>query len=632
MELSPTQIKEIVERFVAVHKDRSGFVKSDRQKRPSEYWKGYNEAVEQYDAIEVHAKINKYPEKLFEQRAPNQSEAQSKYIKANYKNITKPVFDDFVNTVGRAFADQNWSLKIKPETDDRFQDETFEKYVNEMIPTFGSVELWAKSMLPALKLMDANGIISVAPMQLDYLRDEQNEVVRDENGNAILSNELIKPVPTYHSVKNIVGQDLGHWYLVMTDAKSVVKVDNKLVREGIVLLLFDSKNIYRIEQTGSKQSMKFSDPIIFFQHDLGYAPCIKLMGVPILEDGSLMYLSPFATAVGLLDLVVLDQSYLQIIKAGSAFPHKVAIGQPCEFEQDGNKCSDGRIWTGEKNITCPSCNGAGIKSRFSPTGELLIKPKTSISDGDSGLNGEYLKFVSPSMETSEFIRKEINFNTDKSRQVLHLNTSDQAVNAAEAKTATESISRNRATSAFIKPISDQIFTIMEFVYVTTGKMRYGEYFGGIDLSYPVSFDINSAADYLSIISEGVNAGVPPHITFTNLYNYAYSVNATNGDVIKMLNLIFAADKILTLSNADIIARIANGTIEKWQDVLHTSAPQLIMMLEGTFVPTAEYPTFFDQPIQDQVAQLEDAAAAEIAERKDPIEEVVNRLLNPTLGV
>ena len=95
----------------------------------------------------------------------------------------------------------------------------------------------------------------------------------------------------------------------------------------------------------------------------------------------------------------------------------------------------------------------------------------------------------------------------------------------------------------------------------------------------------------------------------------------------MLDLIFAADKILTLSSADIMARLANGTIEKYQDVLHTSAPQLIQMLVGTWEATELYPTFFDQPIELQVEQLEAAAAAEIAERKDPLETVVNNLLN-----
>lgn len=627
MVLNEQQIQTILKNFIEVYKSRVNYKEGGSQK-PKEYWNGYQYSVDQYEAIEPHAVGSVYPEKIFRERAPNQDKKQADYIKANYKPITLPVFQDTVNTVSRAFTEQNWSLKILAEKSDAFDaEERFDKYVENGIPVYQSFKNWAKSMLPTLKLKDPNGIIAIRPLTLDYLRNEANEIVVDQGGRPVLSNELLKPVPIYYSCRHIVGQDLGNWYLVKTDEKSNVKVGNKIVQDGLVLDLYDSRFVYRIEQTGDKDKLKFADPYVLYEHNLGYVPCIKLMGIPLLFDETLVYNSPFATAVGLLDLVLLDQSYLQISKATSAFPFMVSIGEPCTFEQGENRCSDGLIWNGEKNTVCPACNGAGIRSRFSPTGQLLVRPKTSISDGDTGLTGKYLEFVSPSMETLEFLRREINFQTDKARQILHLNTSDQAVNVGEAKTATESISRNRATHAFIQPISDQIYTIIAFCLKTMGEIRYGEAFGGFELNAPTTFDINTPADYLSIITEGVTAGVPPHVTYQNLYNYAYSINKSNSEVVKMLDLIFAADKILTLSSADIMARLANGTIEKYQDVLHTSAPQLIQMLVGTWTPTELYPTFFDQPIELQVAQLEEAAAAEIAERKDPLETVVNNLLN-----
>ena len=628
MVLNEQQVQTIIKNFIEVYKTRMNYKDGIGTHKPKEYWNGYQYSVDQYEAIEPHAVGAVYPEKIFRERAPNQDQKQANYIKANYKPITLPVFQDTVNTVSRAFTEQNWSLRVNEELSDVFTpEERFTKYLDEGIPVYQSLKNWAKSMLPTLKLKDPNGIIAIRPLTLDYLRNEQNEIVVDQGGRPVLSNELLKPIPIYYSCRHIVGQDLGNWYLVKTDEKSDVKVNNKTVKEGLVLDLYDGKNVVRIEQNGQKDKLTFADPYVLYEHNLGYVPCIKLMGIPLLFDETLVYNSPFATAVGLLDLVLLDQSYLQISKATSAFPFMVSIGEPCTFEQGENRCSDGLIWNGDKNTTCPACNGAGIRSRFSPTGQLLVRPKTSISEGDTGLTGKYLEFVSPSMETLDFLRREINFQTDKARQILHLNTSDQAVNAGEAKTATESISRNRATHAFIQPISDQMFHIIDFCLKTMGLIRYGENFGGYQLNAPTTFDINTPADYLSIITEGVNAGVPPHITYQNLYNYAYSINKSNSEVVKMLDLIFAADKILTLSSADIIARLANGTIEKYQDVLHTSAPQLIQMLVGTWTPTELYPTFFDQPIELQVAQLEDAAAAEIAERKDPMQAVVDSLLN-----
>ena len=169
--------------------------------------------------------------------------------------------------------------------------------------------------------------------------------------------------------------------------------------------------------------MTFGEPVLYFQHNLGYVPCIKLMGSPQLIADEIAFQSPFITAVPLLDQVVLDESYLQMSKATSAFPFMVALGEICEFiDREGNKCNDGQIFDPINGgyRTCSSCSGSGVKSRFSPTGMLLIKPKTSLSEGDSGLSGEYLKFVSPPMDTLTFLRSEIEQQMAKARRILHL--------------------------------------------------------------------------------------------------------------------------------------------------------------------------------------------------------------------
>ena len=631
MALSSEDIQKIVNRFAAKRKGWEQMTQSTplnpiTKQRAStqypEYWSGYNYAAKMYDSILPHSRSDVYPEHLLSVRAPNQTDAQALYIKANYKATTLSVFEDFRATISRAFADQNWSIRYNEELDERFGDETFQRFVNNEIEKFGSLEMFIKNMLPTLKLVDANGIIAIYPDDIEYLDQDSEEPV--------IGNELLRPMPTYYNCKNIVGQKFGEYYLVISDDHSYVKNGSKTEETGIVLYLYDQNAIYKIEQTGKKSDMTFSEPVLYFQHNLGYVPCIKLMGSPQLINDEIAFQSPFITAVPLLDQVVLDESYLQMSKATSAFPFMVALGEICEFiDREGNKCNDGQIFDAVNGgyRTCGSCSGSGVKSRFSPTGMLLIKPKTSLSEGDSGLSGEYLKFVSPPMDTLTFLRAEIEQQMAKSRRILHLPSSDESGTIGESSTATGSLNKLRSLYAFIKPISDQLFTIYEFCLVTMGKMRYGDLFGGVNLVYPTSFDISTPSDYLAVISEGVKAGVPPSITFSNVYNYIRAIHYTDEETSAVYDLIINADELLLMSNADILARLASGTVEKWQDVLHNSGPQLIMELIRDFIPTEGAERFLDLPMSEQITQLRAKAAEKIAVTLDPIAQAQQTLLN-----
>jgi hypothetical protein len=632
MALSSEDIQKIVNRFAAKRKGWEQMTQSTplnpiTKQRAStqypEYWSGYNYAAKMYDSILPHSRSDVYPEHLLSVRAPNQTDAQALYIKANYKATTLSVFEDFRATISRAFADQNWSIRYNEELDERFGDETFQRFVNNEIEKFGSLEMFIKNMLPTLKLVDANGIIAIYPDDIEYLDD-------DEFNEPVIGNELLRPMPTYYNCKNIVGQKFGEYYLVISDDHSYVKNGSKMEETGIVLYLYDQNAIYKIEQTGKKSDMTFSEPVLYFQHNLGYVPCIKLMGAPQLINDEIAFQSPFITAVPLLDQVVLDESYLQMSKATSAFPFMVALGEICEFiDREGNKCNDGQIFDAVNGgyRTCGSCSGSGVKSRFSPTGMLLIKPKTSLSEGDSGLSGEYLKFVSPPMDTLTFLRAEIEQQMAKSRRILHLPSSDESGTIGESSTATGSLNKLRSLYAFIKPISDQLFTIYEFCLVTIGKMRYGDLFGGVNLVYPTSFDISTPSDYLAVISEGVKAGVPPSITFSNVYNYIRAIHYTDEETSAVYDLIINADELLLMSNADILARLASGSVEKWQDVLHNSGPQLIMELIRDFIPTEGAERFLDLPMSEQITQLRAKAAEKIAVTLDPIAQAQQTLLN-----
>ena len=239
MALSSEDIQKIVNRFAAKRKGWEQMTQSTpvnpitKQRAGSqypEYWSGYNYAAKMYDSILPHSRSDVYPEHLLSVRAPNQTDAQAQYIKANYKATTLSVFEDFRATISRAFADQNWSIRYNGEIDPRFGEETFQQYVNNEIEKFGSLEMFVKNMLPTLKLVDANGIIAIEPEDIEYFDEENGE-------EQMISNELLRPMPKYYNCKNIVGQKFGEYYLVICDDNSYVKVGSKMEESGIVLEL-----------------------------------------------------------------------------------------------------------------------------------------------------------------------------------------------------------------------------------------------------------------------------------------------------------------------------------------------------------------------------------------------------------
>ena len=60
---------------------------------------------------------------------------------------------------------------------------------------------------------------------------------------------------------------------------------------------------------------------------------------------------------------------------------------------------------------------------------------------------------------------------------------------------------------------------------------------------------------------------------------------------------------------------------------HQSAPQLVMELIRNFIPNAEYENFLDQPMQEQIVQLREAAVSKVREVLDPIQLAQQNLLS-----
>lgn len=550
-----------------------------------EMWPGYNDACREREKIRPHIEHGYYPERLFKERAPNQTDAEAGYMRANYRQVTLAHYDDYQNSILRALHENNWSITYgKGEENEEEVTNDFKEYVTKGLNEFGSYLNYVRYIVPKVKTLDAMGLMVVLPKTIAVIIDTDGNQTIDPEGE-------IDPVPQYIPVNDVWGFDYDRWYLWLTNEKSWVNRGQEKVKDGLVLMMVDDQNVYKITQVGEKFKFIFQIDI-WWAHELGYAPAIHLRGNPKQKEGMMVWQSPYLTPSEPLDQVLLDYSYLGASKAKCVFPHPVMIGDDCEFVDNstGAKCYAGDLsWTDttsdpplERHRQCPSCKGSGMKSRMGPLGTLLVRPPNRLDErGESPTLANALSFVGPDVATLDFLQTQVEANTQAARTMLHLST-EQPIVGGEQKTATQSGIDNKGHYAFIKPISDQVFDIYEFLLVTTGEMRYGPKFTGVSLTRPDSFDVRTEADMAIEIADGrKNSDLPPAMMDVLVWSYAKARNQNDPGAMQVLETIAAADYLFTTETADIQYQLSQGVVEKWQVVLHFQAQSIYDELART---------------------------------------------------
>jgi hypothetical protein len=561
------------------------------------YYPGYTLSAKWLDQIRIHAQKGVFPYELFAKNAPNQTPKEYEYVKANFKQTTLQVFKDMVDTYGRAYHENNWSITYTPDADQYVNtDTTLAKYLDSEFPEYGSLDNFVFVFLPPLKLMDAMGVVAVLPHDLDTVEIEGEEVLNPD--------ELVNPYTKFYHTTRVLAYD-EEFAVIESDERSEVEYNNKMVMDGVVYLIFDDQWIYKAVQVGKKVDNRF-EIIEWFNHATGMVPVKRVDGISIQIDETMMQQSPFLYATDVLDEVLLDAALLRGIKPTCTYPYRVMIGDPCQFQIkiDGENVTCDGGWhyrmDGGKSM-CPECNGSGLKDRISPYGTLLIKPQTSTSQGDNISPDSAIFYAAPSTETPRFLREEIAHNMNQAYEILHLKKTNNKVQGGEGITATEAASDQKALIAGIKQNCMQLFDMYQWCIDMVGLMRYGENYRQPVIKRPVNYDFYLESDYLAQINEAIMAKQPPFVIQSIIYKYLQTLYYPDVQGQQIFNLISQADRLLTMTLDEINLKLSKGLVDKWEVVLHDSAINLVNTL------MMENPAFFEQDFETQLAQLVERA-------------------------
>lgn len=576
------QIKEILDSKLEI-------VKQAHNKKP-EFSEIYCRSVDFFERISVHSEIGKYPEKLLSNRAPNQTQQEADYIKATYKTTTLPIWTKYNGSISGIWNPQNWSIKWNQENNPiSTVKETPQNYLDTEYPVFGSLESYYKSVVTNTKQKDANGVIVHKPYFIPAKLNDGGELIVD-------SSERISPIAVIYNSPQVWDYLDEEYVLIELKEKSWVKSGNSTKEKtGYVFEFYDQYNIWRIVQTGDKKDWKF-DILIYWPHNLGYLPADKLKGDPIITEDGVLYQSKFMGAVEIMDDILLDDTYLRITKAGHAFQHKWEYVDECDYSNDNGSCINGHVMldtgSGMKEHTCPKCHGAGVAKTSSPLGVTQVRmPNQRGTGGADGITIPPFGWGAPNPEIMEFLRKEIDINTEKSYSLLNL-VSSSDVKGTE--TALGKMIDRQEKESFVQPIIHETFELFGFSIKCINDMRYG--LGVVEMpaiQQPKTSAIKSEADLTAEIATAKEQGLPDIALRNLLLEYLNTRFQTDERVNKSIDLTFHIDRLVSLSSTEIVQKKASGTVAGWEDILHTS---VYIFIADALVKD---PKFFDKPIENQ---------------------------------
>lgn len=508
--------------------------------------------VEELEHITIHATQGIFPEMLFKERAPYQSEKEFDYLKANYRTKSHPVWIRFIGANQRIWADQNWSLDV-PDYPNK-QDNPF-LYLYQNYPTFGSLEAYFRQVVSTEKHRDANAVMVIKPHEIPTKENENGERVIDDTIN-------IKPICFIYNCDKIVCNN-DELFIALTDEKSEVDFGGKKVKEGKVFEAYDFNFIYKIIQVGKKNEDNYITQV-YWQHDLGYLPCFTLKGIPKQCGSKITYSSFFTGALAPLDQVLLDNSYLTAIKAGHAFPQKWEYADECDYTTDSGACVNGKIITEHGEETCPKCNGSGKKGSI--FGTYKVKTPTSTDPTQVGIPP--FGYVAPDPQILEFLQKQIDSNMSLAESILNISSSDSSVKGNETALGKQ-IDREELFSMLLLT-SNQIFELFQTSIKTITEMAYGLDTDYIQINPPRTFTIRTDLDITTEISLAKEKNLPLFVLVMLMKEYL-QIRFNNSDYAnRVLEIVFYVDRLAVMSNLEIAQQRLSNSVLNYEVILHTS--------------------------------------------------------------
>jgi hypothetical protein len=436
--------------------------------------------------------------------------------------LVESIFDQFVKIFNASDAFQ----KVE------FDDPDLEGDFNEYRKKIGDLSFWETQGFESFKTSIDNVLVVDLPRLELLLNGEFNQ-------------ESEHPEP----------------YYFMLDIDQVIDMDNKKVRavdslsgkpfyyfkceylifhESADLVCVFDDTLYRVfKHTSGEEPVEISS----VPHNLGYCPARSFWTTPLSRKAKIQKSSPITKSLSELDWFLFFNIAAKYLKLYAPFPIYAIYKSSCNYKDTARnlQCSNGYLASPEhaKNgahsgETCPRC-----KNKFKPGPGKIAEVKPP-QDGDQpDLMANPLKVIPAETESLAAVDRELS--------QLKQSIFENCVGKGSDITSKEAINEDQVKAGFEKErtvlfgVKKNFELAQSFVVDTLARLRYGERYKGVTISYGTEFFTPDEEEEISGYKTAKETGLPEYDLDQRREKIAVARYHNDPDKLERLRILKALD-------------------------------------------------------------------------------------------
>lgn len=483
------------------------------------------------------------PEKLLNDRRPNEPTEVMDYRKKIFVPKTKPYFSKIESTLQKIRRSSDWNIKYENGAFDRIQEEeNLESYCEEKYPVFGSVTNWAFSLLMRQYLIDANSVVLIRP----------EEIPEPE--------KYVQPVASIFSSDEVIDFEEGD-YAVLQNKVGCMYQAGKTRKQGKSFYIVTTQWIRKYDQTDKAGQYQV---VLDVQHGLNELPVFKTGGVVQEMHGKhILYESRISGILPEFNEALREYSDLQAAKVLHLYPER------WEFTQNECKSCKGSgrrvVIENQKPCEkeCNSCAGAGYIAT-GPYSKILIKPGNPATDGMTQMPTPPAGFVEKDVEIIKV--QETSIQDHLYYGLSAINFEHLAESPLSQSGVAKSMDQDGANNT-VHSIAEDIVRIMDSTYRLIALYRYSAQYTPDEIenmlpkiAVPEKYDIISGQVLAEQIKVAKENKANPVILNAMEVEYALKTFNNDSDISDHVNLVLQLDPLANISEDDKMSRLSNKGI------------------------------------------------------------------------
>jgi hypothetical protein len=572
----------------------------------------YKKSVDSCKDFKPHAD-GCYPEKLIDERRPNEPLEVKDYRKQIWVPKTKPTFWRIISSLSKIRRSPDWSIKYPDQSQFSLvrEGETLEDYCEKKFPYFESVTNWLFSVCLKPYLTDPNGVVLIWPLSTE-----------------VEPTDFLEPYPVIFECCDVVEYEAED-HAILNDPMGcyyMAKKGNKMVEEfGKAYYVVDAVSIQKYEQIDSKGNMNL---VVDYAHGLGYMPCFKLGGVICEAQGSeYLYESRISGVLPELNEAVREYSDLQAAKVLHVYPEK--------WQYTNNECTSCK-GTGQRinpnwtqgcdasilpQIDCSACKGVGYISA-GPYAIQIVKP-TNAMEGKQPIPTPPAGYVEKDVEIVKLME-------DSVRQHIYdglasINFQELAEVPMAQSGIAKTVDRDEQNNT-VHAIAEDLVKIMDQVYSIIADYRYLTIYSFEDIdemlpaiAVPEKFDLFSISNLQADLRSAKTDKLNPVIQNAMEVDYAGKLFNNDSSIRDMVALTIKLDPLPNIIEDEKMSRLSNKGILPESYIISSNINEFVQRAID------EDEKFAEKPLKDQKAVML-KYATEVLGKLDTAKKVIDNSL------